>query len=498
VSAAALVEVRQLGKRFGATRALADVDLEIRQGSIHGLVGENGAGKSTLGKILAGLYPPTEGQVLIEGEPVRYRGPRDALADGITIVQQELTLVPRRSVLENVFLGAETGRRGIADVRAMRGRFEEICERTGLHVPADVLVHSLSLADKKRVEVLKALARRARLVVMDEPTAMLPLRDAQLLHEVVRRLREAGTTVIYVSHFLHEVLDLTDVVTVLRNGEVIQTVASAEVTPDELVTAMLGRPLSLTFPDKEPPQADAPTVLEVKNLAREGAIHDVSFSVRAGEIVGLAGLVGSGRSEVARMMFAVDSRDMGDVFIDGRAVSRRYPSDAIKAGMALLPENRKEHGLFMSLSVADNVTLPHLPALSRKGILRRGEERTLTAELLRRIDVRPPDPDIPVQNLSGGNQQKVLFAKWLLRQPRLFIADEPTQGIDVGAKRAIYELIAGLAKEGMGVLLISSELEEIMGLAHRVLVMRRGRIVAEFDGPAITENALMRAAFATT
>ena len=494
---AALVEVQGVSKRFGATQALVDVTLAIERGVIHGLVGENGAGKSTLGKIVAGLYPPSEGQVLVDGRPVRYRGPREALADGITIVQQEITLVPRRTVLENVFLGADTSRMGIADDRAMRERFDEISERTGFRVPADALPHTLSVADRKRVEVLKAIARDARLLVMDEPTAMLPRQDAELLHNVVRHLRETGTTIVYVSHFLHEILELADVVTVLRNGAVIQTVSSADVTADDLVTAMLGRPLSLTFPAKEPPQAKAPTLLEVRHLSRAGEIDDVSFIIRAGEIVGFAGLVGSGRSEVARVMFGVDPRDAGDVLIDGKVISRRFPSEAVKAGLALLPENRKEHGLFMSLSVGDNVTLPHLSSLSRKGIVNRRKVRRVTRGLLRRIDVRPPNPVVRVHSLSGGNQQKVLFAKWLFRQPKVFIADEPTQGIDVGAKRAIYELLAGLAKDGMGVLLISSELEEILGLAHRVLVMRRGRIVAEFDGASITEEAVMRAAFAT-
>jgi simple sugar transport system ATP-binding protein/ribose transport system ATP-binding protein len=497
LSSAAFLEARGLTKRFGATEALSNIGLDVARGTIHGLVGENGAGKSTLGKIVAGLFPPTSGELRVDGRPVRYRTPRDALADGITIVQQELTLVPRRSVLENVFLGKEPSRAGIADRRRMRAKYEEIAERSGLRVPPDALAQSLSIADKKRVEILKALARDARLVVMDEPTAMLTLQDAQMLHEIVRRLKEAGATIIYVSHYLHEVLDLADIVTVLRNGQVVETVSSSAVTPDDLVTAMLGRPLSLTFPTKRHADPDARPVLDVRDLSRRGVIERISFTVRSGEIVGLAGLVGSGRSEVARAIFGVDPRDAGEVWIDGARLDHRSPAAAIKAGLALLPENRKEQGLLMSLSAAENVTLPHLPGLSKRGFLNKRKERRLAGDLLRRVDVRPPDPGVRVQSLSGGNQQKVLFAKWLLREPKIFIADEPTQGIDVGAKRAIYELIATLAQHGMAVLLISSELEEILGLAHRVIVMRRGKIVGEFEGEAMTEEAIMRTAFAT-
>jgi simple sugar transport system ATP-binding protein/ribose transport system ATP-binding protein len=490
------VEVRGLSKRFGGVQALREVDLEIARGSIHGLVGENGAGKSTLGKVLAGIHRPDDGELVVEGRAVAYRSPRDALADGITMIAQEPTLVPHRSVQENVFLGLEPP--VVLDERRVSRRFAALVREAGIELPGRRLVRTLRVADQQKVEILRAIARDARLVVMDEPTSALTTDEAERLFELIRRLRDRGVTVIYVSHFLPEVLSLADHVTVLRDGRVVRTAAAKDETPERLVAAMLGRALDLAFPDKRPVADDAPVVLSVRGLSSAPTVHDVSFEVRAGEIVGLAGLIGSGRSEVARAIFGADRATGGSVEVDGRALDARSPRAAIKRGVVMLPEDRKRQGLLMLRSIVDNVTLPHLSDVATGGVLSTRRERRRTSALIASLDVRTRSNAAAVSTLSGGNQQKVLFAKWLFRTPRVFIADEPTRGVDVGAKRAIYELIQSLAERGIAVLLISSEHEEVLGLAHRVLVMRAGRIVAEFDEAGMSEDAVLHAAFGTT
>ncbi|HZR93212.1 MAG TPA: sugar ABC transporter ATP-binding protein [Gaiellaceae bacterium] len=491
------VELRRVSKRFGGVQALSQVDLRIARGCVHALVGENGAGKSTLGKILAGVHRPDEGELVVNGRVADYRSPRDALADGITIITQEPTLVPHRSVLENVFLGVEGGLAGVVDQRALVRRYWALVEETGIELPPRRLARALRVADQQKVEILRAVARNTRLVVMDEPTSALTKDESERLFALTRRLRERGTTIVYVSHMLGEVLALADEVTVLRDGRLVRTAPAAEETPERLVAAMLGRRLELTFPEKRPVPPGAPAVLAVRGLARAPAVEDVSFEIRAGEILGLAGLIGSGRSEVARAIFGADRPQQGEIEVEGRRVRLRSPREAIDHGVVMLPEDRKSQGLLMLRSIVDNVTLPHLHRVSRLGVLSLRSERRRAGELIARVDVRARSASAPVSTLSGGNQQKVLFAKWLLRRPRVFIADEPTRGVDVGAKRAIYELIRSLAAEGIGVLLISSEHEEILGLAHRVLVMRGGRIVAELDEQTMSEDALLHAAFAT-
>jgi ABC-type sugar transport system ATPase subunit len=490
------VELRDVGKTFGGVQALEGIDLAIERGAIHGLVGENGAGKSTLGKIVAGVYRPDEGELWVDGHRADYRSPREALLDRITIIAQEPTLVPHRSVLENVFLGIEDGRAGVVDARALRRRFAALVEEAQLELLPNALARTLRVADQQKVEVLRAIARQAKLVVMDEPTSALTADESERLFEVVRRLRERGTTIIYVSHFLEEVLALADMVTVLRDGRLVRTSPVADETPDRLVSAMLGRTLDLAFPDKSQPPGDARVVLAVRNLSREGAVDDVSFEIRAGEILGLAGLIGSGRSEVARAIFGADRRSGGTIELNGKPVRLRTPREAIREGVVMLPEDRKSQGLLMLRSISDNMTLPHLDDVTHYGVLADRRERSAVSKLMSRVDVRAAGASAKVLTLSGGNQQKVLFAKWLFRPPRVFIADEPTRGVDVGAKRAIYQLIRSLAEEGMAVLLISSEHEEVLGLAHRVLVMRAGRIVAELEGDAMNEESLLRAAFA--
>jgi simple sugar transport system ATP-binding protein/ribose transport system ATP-binding protein len=491
------VVLRGVDKRFGGVQALRAIGLEIERGAIHGLVGENGAGKSTLGKIVSGVHRPDDGELWVDGRRVSYSSPRDALRDGLTIITQEPTLVPHRSVLENVYLGLEDRTAGVVERRKLRRRYAELVERADLELPANAHAGSLRVADQQKVEILRAIARDAHLIVMDEPTSALTTDESARLFEIVRRLRDRGTTIIYVSHLLEEVLALVDSVTVLRDGKVVRTAPAAEETPERLVSAMLGRSMELVFPDKSDVPDDAQVVLSVRGLSRPPAVHDVSFHIREGEILGLAGLIGSGRSEVARAIFGADRPTAGDILVGGQQVRLRTPRAAVRAGIALLPEDRKTQGLLMLRSIVDNVTLPHLDEVSRLSVIASRGERKAAVTLMDQVDVRAKGPTAKVSTLSGGNQQKVLFAKWLFTPPRIFIADEPTRGVDVGAKRAIYDLIQSLAAEGKAVLLISSEHEEILGLAHRVLVMRGGRIVAELDRNAMSEESILRAAFAT-
>jgi ribose transport system ATP-binding protein len=490
-------ELREVSKRFGGVQALSDIALRIERGKIHALVGENGAGKSTLGKILAGVYRPDSGEVIVNGSRADYRSARDALGDGITIIAQEPTLVPHRSVLENVFLGVESNVAGVVERRQLARRYRSLVDSTAIELPPQRLARTLRVADQQKVEILRAIARDARLIVMDEPTSALTRDEAERLFELVRRLRDNGTTIVYVSHFLAEVLELAETVTVLRDGRVVRTSPAVRETPELLVTAMLGRTVGLAFPDKTPPSADAPVVLSVRNLSRPPVVNDVSFEIRAGEIVGLAGLIGSGRTEVARAIFAADKSVSSSVEVGGTRLQARSPREAIRHGVVMVPEDRKGQGLLMLRSIVENITLPHLEDVSKGGLMEPQAETRRAGDLIKRLDVRTKSGRSRVDTLSGGNQQKVLFAKWMFRRPNVFIADEPTRGVDVGAKRAIYELIRSLAAEGIGVLMISSEHEEVLGLAHRVLVMRSGRIVAEFTEETMSEDAVLHAAFAT-
>ncbi len=490
------VELADVSKSFGAVRALDGVSLSVARGSIHALVGENGAGKSTLGKIVAGVLAPDAGSLRLDGEEVTLRSPREALERGVAAIAQELNVVGQLTVEQNVFLGAEPRSGGFVARRALRRRYEELAESAGFHLPATAPAGRLRPGEQQKVEILRALSRDAELIVMDEPTAALGGEETAQLHEIVRSLAAAGRTVLLVSHFLREVLALADQVTVLRDGRVVRTAAAAEETEDSLIRAMLGRPLTAAFPERRPPEADAPEVLTVRDL-HAPPVEGVSFSVRAGEIVALAGLVGAGRTELARAVYGAPRPVAGSVVLaGGEELGGGGPRGRLRAGVAMIPESRKEDGLLLGRSVTENVSLSSLGTVSRYGFVRRRAERERTRAALERWDVHTSGYGAPVSSLSGGNQQKVLFARVLLCGPKVLVADEPTRGVDVGAKRAIYDLLVALAGEGMGVLLISSELEEVLGLAHRVLVMRAGRIVDELEGERMTESAVLAAAFA--
>jgi ribose transport system ATP-binding protein len=479
--AEAAVRLRGVSKRFGATRAVADVDLEILAGETHALVGQNGAGKSTLGKIIGGIVERDIGEFWAFGTEITHWSPKLALECGIAMIQQELSLVPELSVAANVFLGIESTRFGLLRGNLIE-RFEELNAHAGFRLNPRARLGSLRIADRQKVEILRALARNARLIVMDEPTSALTINEASHLHEVVRWLRDGGRTVVYVSHFLDEVLEHTDRVSVMRDGRIVRTAPTSEETSEKLVTAMLGRTMELTFPDRPPPPEEKPApLLRVEHLATPPAVVDVSFEVAPGEIVGLAGLVGSGRSETLRAVFGRDRSGGGTVELDGQPYDDRSPLASINRGLGMIPEDRRDQGLIATMSVRGNVTLASIRDFAVGGLVRRGREASAVGRLLSDLDVTPRRVDGSVATLSGGNQQKILFAKWMSASPRVLLLDEPTRGVDVGAKRRIYRLITDLGREGLGVVLVSSELEEVMSLSHRVYLIHAGRTLEAVD-----------------
>lgn len=498
------IELRGISKRFGSTQAVECADIVIRRGCIHGLVGENGAGKSTVGKVIAGVHTADRGSLIVNGRPCRFRSPRQASAAGITTIAQELALVPDRSVADNVFLGVESARWGIIARGDTRRRFEALVDRTGISIEPDATVRHLSVAQQQRVEILRAAARRSELVIMDEPSARLSAEERSQLHRLLRSLRDQNITILFISHFLDEVLDLADDITVMRDGRVVRNAEASSETTGSLVEAMIGRKLEGNFPPRAPrPDPEQRPVLAVRGLKPGGLIagrpgsppEGLDLEVLAGEIVGIAGLVGSGRTEFVRSVYGADASAAGDVQIAGRPAGRLRPRRAIRSGMGFIPESRKEQGLLMDRSLRENVSLPHLHRITRAGFVARRAERGLVATAVTGAQVRGGGPDTPVRMLSGGNQQKCLFARWMNRNLRLLIADEPTRGVDIGSKRSIYDLIATAARDGLAVLVVSSELEELVGLCHRVIVMREGRFVAEFTHPGLDEAQILGQAF---
>jgi ABC-type sugar transport system ATPase subunit len=487
------IELRGVGKSFGGLPVLSDIDLRLEPGSVHALVGENGAGKSTLAKIIAGVYTADTGTLLVDGEEVSFASPREALDRGIATIAQELALVPGLSVAENVFLGSEPRIAGWVQRRALKKQYLELAQRTGFELNPDAVVGSLRTADQQKVEIMRALASGASLIIMDEPTAALSAHDTELLHGVVRQLAASGHTVLLVSHFLSEVLELCDTVTILRDGRHIRTGPASAETEATLIEGMLGRTLGSVFPEKPTVASDSPEVLTVTDLVAPG-VKGISLSIRAGEIVGLAGLVGAGRSEIAHAIFGAVRRSGGSVVVAGAHCAPTIPA-ALRSGIFLIPESRKEQGLVLGRPIRQNVTLSNLDQVASAGWVMDSRERRESKRMLERVTVAGDDRR-NVSALSGGNQQKVLFARALQRPRSVLIADEPTRGVDVGSRRAIYDLIVEQAAQGIGVLVISSDVEEVLGLAHRVLVIRSGRVVGEFAGDTLTEENVITAAFA--
>jgi ribose transport system ATP-binding protein len=489
-----LLETRNVRKTFPGVVALDDVSIDVQRGEILGLVGENGAGKSTLTKIIAGQYQQDAGELVWDGKVVSHPSPAHAVRLGIEMVPQELSLAPALSAAENMFIGHYPARLGRVRWRAMVREAQSIGERIGLTADLRKPAATLSPADQRLVMIGRALVRDVRLLIMDEPTASLPEDEVELLLGVLRNLRDDGVTVIYISHRLEEVLTLTDRTTVMKDSRFVATRPTAELDKHELMTLIVGRELNEIFPDRGAAPTGAPLV-SVRGLSA-GRVRDISFDLLPGEVLGLAGLVGSGRTEVVRMLFGADPREAGTIEIDGKPVHIRSPRDAIQHGLALLPEDRRNQGGVVQLSVAANVTLPSLRRFSvGRTVLRQQAERRAVAERVTELSIVTPSTRQPLKFLSGGNQQKALIAKWLMTGARVFIFDEPTVGIDIGAKREIYALIAGLAEQGAGVIVISSELEEVVGLCRRVLVLREGHMVGELTGAEVSEASILNLCF---
>ncbi len=496
-SAQPVLVLEHATKRFGAVRALEDGSITLHPGEAHALLGENGAGKSTLVKILAGVHGADSGQLLIDGAPTVFSGPTASREAGVSIIYQEPTLFPDLTVAENIFMGRQPLRVGRRIDRATMSRqANELFTRLGVQLDPDRVARGLSVADQQLAEIAKALSLNARVLVMDEPTAALTNVEVERLFEVIRTLCSQGAAVLFISHRLEEAFAICQRVTVMRDGRFTRTARIEDVTVDDIIRSMVGRDLDAMFPKSETEPGDV--VLDVRQLSREGVFSDISFQVRRGEIVALAGLVGAGRSEVARAVFGIDRRTSGTVRVLGRELPNGSPVAAMNAGVALVPEDRRQQGLVMEMSIDQNVALASLTRLRRFGLIRRSTERDLAARWAGRLQLKYARLRNTVSTLSGGNQQKVVLGKWLARNPSLLIIDEPTRGIDVGTKAEVHRLIDELVAGGMAVLMISSELPEVLGMADRILVLREGRITADFSRGDADESSVMRAATGQT
>lgn len=489
-----LLEMRGISKRYPGVVALDSVHLEILPGEVHALVGENGAGKSTLMKILAGAETRDAGAVLLDGRPTHVHRPQDAMALGINIIYQEFNLVPHLSAAENIYLGREPAARipGFIDFKKLYGDAQSIMNSLGVEVDVRTEVSRLSVAQQQMVEIAKATSRNSRVIAMDEPSATLTEHELQNLFELIRELKSRGVGVIYISHRLEEIFEICDRVTVLRDGHYIGTLVTAETGRDEIIRMMVGRELKESIPKR--PVAPGEPILEVIGLTRRGIFEAISFTVRRGEIVGIGGLVGAGRTEVARAIFGADPIDAGEIRILGKTVRPRSPREAIGLGIGLVPEDRKSLGLILSMVVRENTTLANLDLLTILGFVNRKQEKEVAERYVRDLRVRTPTIEQEVKNLSGGNQQKVVLAKWLFTNSQVLIFDEPTRGIDVGAKIEIYELMNDLAARGAGMVMISSELPELLGMSDRILVMHEGRIAGELAREEATQEKVMHLA----
>ncbi len=488
-----LLEVRGIGKQFPGVRALHDVGFHLNGGEVLALLGENGAGKSTLMKILAGVQPPDSGEILLEGEAVRIDSVQDAMERGIALIHQELNLATNLSIGANIFLGREPRKFGLIDEATINAEARRFLDLVGLKIDPREVVGNLTIGRQQMVEIAKALSIDARILIMDEPTSSLSSKETESLFAVIKDLRKRGVSIIYISHRLGEVKELADRVTVLRDGENAGDLERHEIEHDRMVSLMVGRDLSQFYPHE--PHAAGDMALEVRDLRSPAhPKHAVSFQLRAGEIVGLAGLVGAGRTELIETIFGVTHSAGGEVRVAGQKVDIRSPRDAIQAGLALAPEDRKQQGLVLEMAVRENLSLASLSRDQRHGFLNLKKESEISEEMIGKMRVKTPTDRQVVRYLSGGNQQKVVLGKWLAMKPRVLLLDEPTRGIDVGAKQEIYALMEELARDGVAILFVSSEMEEVLGMSDRTLVMHEGRLTGELQRSELSEEAVMRLA----
>ncbi|MBK8269200.1 MAG: sugar ABC transporter ATP-binding protein [Planctomycetes bacterium] len=487
----AILQFESITKRFPGVTALSSVSFSIEFGECHAIMGENGAGKSTLGKIVGGIYTADAGRMLLDGRPIAFRSPREASEAGIAIVHQELAFCPNLSIAENLFLGRLPSRTGFMRTTEMNEAARRMLDAVGLSLDPRMEMSRLSTAQEQMVQIALAVGRGARIIVFDEPTSSLSQNEAELLFALMQRLRADGVTMLYVSHRMEEIMRLCNRVSILRDGQYVTTLQTSETTTDEIVRHMIGRTVEAYFP-RHAAGAPGDSLMSVRRFTAFGRFEDVSLELRAGEILGLAGLVGAGRSEVARAIFGIDPHDAGELQIRGRTVELRSPLDAIRAGVGLLPEDRKRQALVLAMDCKENLSLPSLEQLRRHYLIDHRAERGLATNFFRRLRVRAPGIDSAIAGLSGGNQQKIALAKWLARRCDVLLLDEPTRGVDVGAKAEIHALIDELATSGKAILLISSELPELLNLSTRIIVLAGGRVVGELSRAEANQEKLMK------
>lgn len=485
--------MKGITKQFPGVKALDDVDLEVRRGEVMALVGENGAGKSTLMKVLAGLHSMDSGQIFIDDVMAKIDSPAQSRDMGISFIHQELNLAPNMSVAENIFLGREKpSKKFFLDRGKTNQEAKRLLDMVGLKVSTGTLVKNLSIAQRQMVEVARALSMNSSLIVMDEPTSSLTDNETDVLLSIIKRLKQRGVSIVFISHRLKEVFKISDRITVLRDGKNAGVFTTADVSEEKIIQVMVGREIKDLF-DKHQADIGMP-VLEIKNLSTENFLEDINFHVRAGEILGFAGLVGAGRTEVMQSVFGIDTKRTGDVYINGQKVDIKDPYDAIKAGIGYVPEDRKLQGLILQMTVKENITLANLEQVSHRWLLDNSRELKVAGEYIEKLDIKTPHKEQKVVNLSGGNQQKVVIAKWLAIKPRVLILDEPTRGIDVGAKREIHYLMSQLAGQGVAIIMISSELPEVLGMSDRIIIMHEGRIKGELTREEASQEKIMKMA----
>lgn len=490
---APLLEMRNIGKTFPGVKALDNVSFTLERGETHVLMGENGAGKSTLMKILAGINTPDSGSILVDGKEVVINSPRDAVKEEISMIHQELSPIPAMTLAENIFVGREpTNKFGILDRKTLAKQTAELFARLGVKFKPFSIMGEHSVAEQQMVEIAKAISYNSKIIIMDEPTSAITENEAEKLFQIIDYLKKQGVSIIYISHKMDEIFRLADRITILRDGCHIATRNAADLDNDELIKLMVGREVKDVFPKVQ--VEIGKELLRVENLSLDGKFRNVSFTLRAGEILGFAGLMGAGRTEVVETLFGIRNKTSGKVYMDGEDVSISKPIHAIKHGIALVPEDRKQVGLILKSTVNDNISLVSLNDFCKFGVVRKQSERVAVNEKITSIRIRTPSPNQLVNNLSGGNQQKVVISKWLLSNPKILILDEPTRGIDVGSKAEIYGLVGELVKNGMGVIMISSELPEVIGLSDRVVVMHEGVFCGILDRGELSQEAIMACA----
>ncbi|MEK5337619.1 sugar ABC transporter ATP-binding protein [Bacillus sp. FSL M8-0166] len=484
------IEMHNIHKAFGKNTVLSGVSFDLITGEVHALMGENGAGKSTLMNLLTGLYSLDQGTIQIDGKETAFKNPKEAEQHGIAFIHQELNIWPDMTVLENLFIGKEIYTKlGLLDTKKMKVLAQTQLDRLSVNLSLDQEAGSCSVGQKQMIEIAKALMTEAKVIIMDEPTAALTEREIEKLFQVIESLKKEGVSIVYISHRMEEIFAICDRITIMRDGKTVDTKAIPETNFHEVVKKMVGRELTDRYPERTPSTGDI--VLEVKQASRKGQFQDINFSVKAGEIVGVAGLMGAGRTEMMRSLFGLDPLDQGEIWVHGKKAVIKKPSDAVKLGIGFITEDRKDEGLMLDASIRENIGLPNLKSFSPKGLIDKKTEQDFVDLLIKRLTIKTASSDISARSLSGGNQQKVVIAKWIGIQPKVLILDEPTRGVDVGAKREIYQLMNELTDRGVAILMVSSELPEILGMSDRVLVIHEGTISGELDKTEATQERIM-------